>query len=107
LTSNIADNIVVLGNTKLSSVNAASGAATTVYAVPTNGYHTMQITSYVKAGNDASTAIAVVVNNAGDPRIAWQSNGANMTLTLSGTNIQATQSLGSPQDIFTNITYLS
>lgn len=107
LTSNIADNIIVLGNANLSSVNAASGVATTVYAVPTNGYHTMQITSYVKAGSAVGTAIAVIVNNAGSPRIAWQSNGASMTLVLAGSDIQVTQAFGAPQDIFTNITYLS
>lgn len=107
LSNNTPDNIVILGSTDIAVANAASGAATTVYAVPTNGYHTVQITSYVKAGSDIGTAIAVVINNAGAPRIAWQSNGANMTLTLSGTNIQATQTIGSPQDIYTNVTYLS
>lgn len=107
LTNNTSDNIVVLGNASLAVANAASGAATTVYTAPANGFHTLQITSYVKAGNDIASAVAVVVNNAGDIRIAWQSNGANMTLGLSGTNIQATQTLGSPQDIYTNITYLS
>lgn len=102
----ISQNIVVQG-TRTAVVSAASGAATTVYAMPSVNFRTMQITSYVKGAASAQTAIAVLINNYGSPRIAWQSNGANMTLTLSGNNVQATQTVGTTQDIYTNIAWLS
>jgi len=99
--------VAVTGTNTVITAGVADGVATTVYAMPAVGFHTMQITCYVQAANDAFTAIAVIVNNAGDPRIAWQSNGANCTITLSGVNVQVTQSGIGAQTVRTTVKFLS
>ena len=100
------DNFLINGSYTTSLASVSDGVATTVYTMPSTGYETTQITSYVKSGSQAFTATAVLINNAGSSRIAWQSNGANCILTLSGNNVQVTQSGIGAQTVFTTITNL-
>ena len=103
-TSAITNNVQV-NQGYLSTVSAADGVATTVFALV--GYHTVQISAYVQAGNVAFESAGVFITNAGSSRIAWKSDGANCTLTLSGNNVQVTQSGVGTQTVYVAVRYIS
>ena len=75
------------------TASIASGAATTIASVATMTGMVF-VTAYVTSGGSAQTASATVTGDgAGGVRIV-SNNGANLTITLSGTNIQVTQTSG-------------
>lgn len=90
-TGSVAPYLFVVNTHKIQVPSVPSGVATTIYTLGSD-YHTLQITACVQTTNQAYSAIAEIVNNGGSSRIAWQSNGANFTITLSGLDVQVTQS---------------
>jgi hypothetical protein len=76
------------------SASTASGSPVTLFAASSAGMYL--VTTYiVDAGAANYTATAIVLNDGTNARIINTSNGASLTLTLSGTNVQSTQSSGS------------
>lgn len=75
------------------SVTAANGVATTLFA--TTGTGLWQVYCYVNSGDAANfTASATVLQESGGSARITSNNGGALTLTLSGSNIQATQTSG-------------
>lgn len=75
------------------TASIASGAATTIFSVATMA-GAVDISAYVAGGGGAQTASATVTcDGSGGVRIS-ANNGANLTITLSGTNVQVTQTSG-------------
>lgn len=85
-------------------VSAPTGTATTIAALPA-GYYAIDVNAFTQGGAAAQSALtsAVVANT--DIALRNTANGANMTITLSGANLQATQTTGSTNDIYYTITY--
>jgi hypothetical protein len=92
--------------TATGSASAPSGAATTVYAIPNAAPSAYLVHANIGSVGDATnySAFAVVVADGASARIALSSNGALQTITLSGLNIQTTQSSGSTQTVNATIT---
>jgi hypothetical protein len=82
---------LIINDYKIKVAGVASGTPTTVCTLGAD-LHTTEVIAFVAAGSQAFTAAATIINNAGSPRIVWQSNGANCSITLSGLNVQFTQS---------------
>ena len=91
ITGAVATYIPIVGTYRKQITSVADGVATTIYTFGSD-YRTIEIIAYVQTTNSAFTAAAQVVNNGGSLRFALQSNGANCTLSLSGSNLQVTQS---------------
>jgi hypothetical protein len=71
----------------------ASGTPTTIFSALSAGMY--QVMTYQFGGSAAAfTASAVVLSTGASAKIT-STNGSDMTLTLSGTNVQVTQTLGS------------
>lgn len=104
-TSNALTSNVQVNQGYLTTVSAADSVATTVFALA--GYYTVQISAYVQAGNAAYESTGVFITNSGSSRIAWKSDGANCTLTLSGNNVQVTQSGIGTQTVYVAVRYIS
>jgi len=100
------DNFLVAGSNLL-SVSAADGVTTTVFTMPSAGYNQIQVQSSVRAASVAYTAVATLASNAGVPKILWQQNGANCTLTLVGNAVRVTQSGIGTQTVYTSVKYLT
>ena len=79
--------------------------ATTVWTLANQ--QTVQVEAYVAAASMNWSTIGVFVTNFGASRIAWKSDGANMTLTLSGNSIQVTQSGIGTQTVYVRIKHIS
>jgi hypothetical protein len=83
--------IPIVGTFKKQITGVADNVATTIYTFGSD-FRTIEVIAYVETNNAAFMAAAQIVNNLGSLRIVWQSNGANCTLALSGSNLQVTQS---------------
>lgn len=83
----------------------ASGVATTVYAFPNTVPQVWQVFANIGTTGAAAnyTAFATVCTDGASARIV-ANNGTNMTLTLSGLNLQATQTSGVAQTLNTVLT---
>ena len=83
------------GNT----ISVASGVATTLFTLSSNGIY--QIYAYINNANDAAnfSAYAVILKEGTSQRIAVSQNATLMNITLSGANVQATQTSGSTNPI--------
>lgn len=89
------------------SASAPTGTATTVYTLPNIATPaTYLVSANIGQVADAVNygAFAIVITDTGSARIALQNNAANQTITLSGLAVRSTQSSGSTQTIFANIT---
>jgi len=85
-------------NTGSGSVSATTAVATTLFASPGVGMY--QVFCYVNSGDAANfTASATVMQESGGTARITANNGGSLTLTLSGLNIQGTQSSGATQNI--------
>jgi hypothetical protein len=80
-------------NTTEGAVTAASGVATTIAGTTTN-YVTL-VTAYISGASVNETCSGIVIEGV----ISNVSNGSNMTLSVSGGNIQVTQTTGSSQQV--------
>jgi hypothetical protein len=81
----------------------ATATATTIFAATTPGV--FLVTAYiVDAGAANYTAAAYVLNDNTNARLVTISNGAALTITLSGTNVQVTQTSGANATV--SYTYL-
>lgn len=100
--------LAIQHKTMASVTGAVSGTPVTILTIPSTGYGRLDVNAYVKplSGGDAtfSGTITVTYNN-GAARIATQSDGAKLALTLSGLNIQANQTTGGINDIRATGTY--
>lgn len=92
--------------TATGSASAPSGTATTIYAMPNTAPAAYLVHANVGPTGDATnySAFAVVVSDGASARTALSSNGALQTITLSGLNIQTTQTSGSTQTVNATIT---
>ncbi|MBY4730741.1 hypothetical protein K6V90_09375 [Cupriavidus pauculus] len=89
------------------SAIATTGTATTVYTLPNIVTPaTYLVTANIGQVADAVNygAFAVVMTDTGSARIAMQNNAANQSISLSGLAVRSTQSSGTTQTIFANIT---
>lgn len=93
--SNITSTGVKTASGTLTAV--ASGVATTVFDATAQGLYQV-FTFYLGASANAYSASAVVHSTEGNINIT-ATNGTNMTLTVSGTNIQVTHTVGSAIDV--------
>jgi len=85
-------------NTGSGSVSATTAVATTLFASPGVGMY--QVFCYVNSGDATNfTASATIMQESGGTARITSNNGGSLTLTLSGLNIQATQSSGATQTI--------
>lgn len=104
--------LVLSGNAQAASfhttsgqtASTASGTPVTLGAVTAGLYLVNTYLTNVGSGN--YTAVAIIVSEGTDARIALNSNGSLLTITLSTLNIQATQTSGSSQVISYSITKL-
>ena len=80
--------------TATGSTASTTGTPVTLFALPGNGLYLVY--AYIAGANAATnfSAFAVVLVEGTTQRIAMQSDGAAMTISLSGANVQATQSSG-------------
>lgn len=88
------------------TVASVSGVAVTVYAIP-NAAPTMLLVSVnIGATNDATnySAFAVIATDGTSARIVFSNNGALQTITLSGLNVQSTQTSGGAATIHRTVT---
>lgn len=85
------------------TVSMASGAATTVFALPNARNVFYNVYAYYLNGGDAADygAWAVIYKAVGGAHIYTQQNGAKLTITLSGLNVVVTQTSGSTINITT------
>lgn len=105
--SGATDSITVSGSNSSTTLGVPDGTATTVLTLPNFGFNTIQVQCRVQATSSAFTAIATFVLNAGIPRIAWKSDGANCVITLVGNAVKVTQSGIGAQSVYTTMTYLA
>jgi hypothetical protein len=87
----------------LTTVSAGDGVATTVCAIIRR---LTQVTAYVQVADQKWSATGVFIADTPSTRVAWQSNGTNCTLSLSGANVQVTQSGIGTQTVYVSIKYL-
>jgi hypothetical protein len=80
-------------NTTSGSVSAATATATTIGGSTTN--YAALVVAYISGGTVNDTCSGIVIEGV----ISNVSNGSNMTLSVSGTNIQVTQTTGSTQNV--------
>jgi len=87
---------------------AASGAASTIFTIGAGNRGRYDIVAAIANSGSANlyTVFATVVWDGTGARIV-ANNTANMTITLSGSNVQATQSSGSANDIYWSYTLTS
>jgi hypothetical protein len=84
----------------------ASGVATTMFALPTTGgTRFYQVLAYLPLNGDTTNyaAYALIAQDLTSSRIITQVDGARLTITLSGSNVQVTQTSGANQDYVTAI----
>ena len=75
------------------SVSATNASATTIAGTSTN--HATLVIAYISGTSINETCSGVVIEGV----ISNVSNGANMSLSVSGTNIQVTQTTGTTQNV--------
>lgn len=79
--------------------SAANATATTIFALPsTTQVACLQVFCNV-LDNNASNSYAVIVFDRTNARIAVTANDTNLQISVSGRNVQVTQSLGSTQTV--------
>lgn len=81
-------------HTDAQSTSCDSGVATTLFNTSTSAGLYLVFAFASAAGSANYTAFATVLNEGSDARIVTGSNGSLLTLTLSGTSVQATQTSG-------------
>lgn len=79
-----------------SSVSATTAVATTAFSATAAGRY--DVVAYISNLGTAYTAFSTVVSDGTNARLS-SSNGANLTITLSGTDVQVTQTSGSTQTV--------
>jgi hypothetical protein len=82
-----------VANTAQGAVSTTSGVAATIGGTTTN-YVTL-VTAYITGASVNETCSGIVIEGV----ISNASNGANMSLSVSGTNIQVTQTTGGSQQV--------
>lgn len=87
-----------LANTLTSCPN---NTATTVLQLPTTGNRMLQIAAYIPAVGAATLfgGYAVIYQDMNTARIMTQVNGPDLVISLSGMNVQVTQTAGSTQNV--------
>lgn len=87
--------------TKSGSVSALNATPITLFSAATVGRY--EVFAYVAAGAAAlyTASATVLTDNVGSSRII-ANNGTNLTLTLSGQNVQTTETSGADQTVFYN-----
>lgn len=105
--SGATDSITVSGSNSVITPSVPDGVATTVFTLPSFGFNTIQVQCRVQATSSAFTSIATFILNAGVPRIAFKSDGANCAITLAGNDVKVTQSGIGAQSVYTTVTYLA
>jgi hypothetical protein len=81
-------------------VSAPTGVATTVYSIPSGVNGGFYVVAFLNSSGNPNnfTAAATVIFDGTDGRIV-ANNGGQMTLTLSGSDIQVTQTSGVTQTV--------
>lgn len=84
------------------TTSCTSGVATTVLTLPSTGNNIYNVYAYIPNAGAATsyTATAIIAQATATSKIMSQVNGSLLTITLSGQNIQVTQSSGGPQSVF-------
>lgn len=101
------DNILVSGSNSLVTPNVLAATATTVFTLPSTGFNTIQVQSWVQIANNTYSSIATFILTAGVARLAWKSDGANFSTTLSGNSVQVTQAGIGTQTVYSTVKYIS
>jgi len=87
-------------NTVASTVSATNGSATTLFSVSSATGMYMLMAYIAGTGNaSAYVANAIISVESGSARIMQQTSGSLLSISLSTTNVQATQTTGSTQTI--------
>jgi hypothetical protein len=94
--------------TASASASALTGVATTIIAIPNDTPCAYLVSAHTGIANDVSnySAVAIVLANGSTARIALNNNAALLTITLSGLNVQVTQSSGGTQTVTVTLTKL-
>jgi hypothetical protein len=90
---------VKLNSLSLYGYSVASGVATTVLTLPSTGNNFYQVYAYIPLQGNATAygAYAVIYQDLTTAKIISQTNGSLFTISLSGQNIQVTQTSGLSQ----------
>lgn len=84
-----------------SFTSVPNNAATTVLTLPSTGNSVFQVFAYLPGAGAAATygAYALIYQDLGTSRILSQVNGASLSITMSGQNVQVTQTSGVAQNV--------
>lgn len=90
------------------SAVAASGAATTLYAIPNGPPCLWLVSADIGAVGDATNygAFAILMSDGATLRVVQTNNAAQQTITVSGLNVRSTQTSGAQQTINMKLTCL-
>jgi len=91
------------------STSAATGVATTIFALPTTGYnYTYIVSAQVSSGPPAAYSAVYIVTSSG---LSWRATAmqtaTNLTVSVTGTSLQAAQTSGATNPIAWTVTRLS
>lgn len=90
------------------SVSASSGSTVTVFTLPSNNFATYIVTAGVIANDPANYhEVALISQQGGTLQITNLVNAALLNITVSGLNIQATQSSGITATIVGRLTCIN
>lgn len=83
-------------------VSCADTVTTTVLTLPSTGNNMFHVYAYLPGTGNAAAygAYAVIYQDVASSRIMSQTNGSLLTITLSGQNVQVTQSSGATQAVY-------
>lgn len=94
--------------TNSTSVTAANGSATTLFSLSSNTFATYIVTAGLAAGDPANYHEVAIISQQGSTLQATNLvNGSLMSISVSGLNIQATQSSGATSTIVGRLTCLT
>lgn len=90
------------------SVSAANNTATTLFTLPSNNFATFIVTAGLSAGDPANYHEVALISQQGSTlQVTTLVNAALLNVTVSGLNIQATQSSGLSQTVIGRLTCLN
>lgn len=95
-------------NTQSASVSAATGSATTLFTLASNAFATYIVTAGVAADDPANYHEVAIISQQGSTlQVTTLVNASLMAITVSGLNIQGTQSSGLTQTVKGQLTCLT
>lgn len=96
------------GSMQSTTASVPNNTATTVLTLPSTGNNSYHVIVYVGGTGAASlyTAYALIAQDGASSVVMLSHNGTNITITLSGQNIQVTQTSGAAQTVYAKATII-